>query len=133
MFFLQMSENDSVTGRHLSDIPEAIEEIYEVCEVNSVVIRNTCVDALLGTDLRTCSEAEERIGNYVVFTYMYALMREGQEPTDGSCKRSDLPAAWRRESHRWSTCSVILTTSRVTIPPDLYTSSVRWNQDHTRG
>ena len=78
MFFLQMSENDLVTGRHLSDIPQAIEEIYEVCEVKPkvVVICITCVDALLGTDLeRVCRKAEERTGIHVVPTYMYALMR----------------------------------------------------------
>ena len=83
MFFLQMSENDLVTGRHLSDIPQAIEEIYEVCEVKPkvVVICITCVDALLGTDLeRVCRKAEERTGIHVVPTYMYALMREGKNP-----------------------------------------------------
>ncbi len=54
MFFLQMSENDLVTGRHLLLISlEAIEEIYEASEVKPivVVICITCVDALLGTDL----------------------------------------------------------------------------------
>ena len=83
MFFLQMSETDLVTGRHLTDIPQAIEEICEVCEVKPkvVVICITCVDALLGTDLeRVCRKAEERTGIHVVPTYMYALMREGKNP-----------------------------------------------------
>ena len=38
MFFLQMSETDLVTGRHLTDIPQAIEEICEVCEVKPKVV-----------------------------------------------------------------------------------------------
>lgn len=83
MFFLQMSENDLVTGRHLTDIPDAIKEIYEVCEIKPkvVVICITCVDALLGTDLeRVCRKAEEKTGIHVVPTYMYALMREGKNP-----------------------------------------------------
>lgn len=83
MFFLQMSENDLVTGRHLTDIPMAIKEIYDVCEIKPkvVVICITCVDALLGTDLeRVCRKAEEKTGIHVVPTYMYALMREGKNP-----------------------------------------------------
>ena len=60
MFFLQMDESDIVTGRHLSEIPEAIEEILAVCETKPkvVVLCITCVDALLGTDLeRVCRKA----------------------------------------------------------------------------
>lgn len=83
MFFLQMSDNDIVTGRHLSDIPQAVKEIYEVCEKKPkvVVICITCVDALLGTDLeRVCRKAEEYSGVHVVPSYMYALTREGKNP-----------------------------------------------------
>lgn len=85
MFFLQMDESDIVTGRHLSEIPEAIEEILEVCETKPkvVVLCITCVDALLGTDLeRVCRKAEEALHGEVrvVPTYMYALTREGKNP-----------------------------------------------------
>lgn len=85
MFFLQMDESDIVTGRHLTDIPEAIREILEVCEEKPkvVVLCITCIDALLGTDLeRVCRKAEAYIGGdvKVVPSYMYALTREGKNP-----------------------------------------------------
>lgn len=88
MFFLQMDESDIVTGRHLTDIPEAIQEILEVCEEKPkvVVLCITCIDALLGTDLeRVCRKAEkylEELGENVrvVPSYMYALTREGKNP-----------------------------------------------------
>lgn len=85
MFFLQMDESDIVTGRHLTDIPEAIREILEVCEKQPkvVVLCITCIDALLGTDLeRVCRKAEEYIAGdvKVVPSYMYALTREGKNP-----------------------------------------------------
>jgi nitrogenase molybdenum-cofactor synthesis protein NifE len=89
IFFLQMDESDIVTGRHLSDIPAAIQEILDVCEPKPkvVVLCITCVDALLGTDLeRVCRKAEETLaetpyaGIRVVPSYMYALTREGKNP-----------------------------------------------------
>lgn len=83
MFFLQMDETDLVTGRHLTDIPQAVKEICEVCAVRPkvVVICITCVDALLGTDLeRVCRKAEAFAGVHVVPSYMYALTREGKNP-----------------------------------------------------
>lgn len=85
-FFLEMDENDLVTGRHLTDIPAVIREILKVCRSRGqdpkvVVICITCVDALLGTDLeRVCRKAEETTGVRVVPTYMYALTREGKNP-----------------------------------------------------
>lgn len=83
IFFLQMDETDLVTGRHLTEIPEAINQIVEVCETKPkvVVICITCVDALLGTDLdRVCRKAEKECGIKVVPSYMYALTREGKNP-----------------------------------------------------
>lgn len=83
IFFLQMDETDLVTGRHLTEIPEAINQILEVCEKKPkvVVICITCVDALLGTDLeRVCRKAEAECGVKVVPSYMYALTREGKNP-----------------------------------------------------
>lgn len=85
-FFLEMDENDLVTGRHLTDIPQVIREILKVCrsrgqDPKAVVICITCVDALMGTDLeRVCRKAEEETGVKVVPTYMYALTREGRNP-----------------------------------------------------
>lgn len=83
IFFLQMDETDLVTGRHLTEIPEAINQIVEVCEEKPkvVVICITCVDALLGTDLeRVCRKATKECGVKVVPSYMYALTREGKNP-----------------------------------------------------
>lgn len=83
MFYLCMDETDLVTGRHLTEIPQAIRDIVEICEPKpkAVVICITCVDALLGTDLeRVCRKAQEETGVLVVPSYMYALTREGKKP-----------------------------------------------------
>ena len=62
MFFLQMDESDIVTGRHLSEIPEAIEEILEVCETKPkvVVLCITCVDACWERIWRESVERQRR-------------------------------------------------------------------------
>ena len=83
MFYLTMSETDLVTGRHLTDIPEAIRQILDVCQPKpkAVVICLTCADALLGTDLeRVCRRATKECGVQVIPSYMYALEREGRKP-----------------------------------------------------
>ncbi|MCI2062995.1 MAG: nitrogenase component 1 [Eubacteriaceae bacterium] len=83
MFFLQMDETDLITGAHLTNIPQAVMEICDVCAERPkvVVICITCVDALMGTDLtRVCRRAEEAAGVKVVPSYMYALTREGKNP-----------------------------------------------------
>lgn len=83
MFYLCMDETDLVTGRHLTEIPEAIREIVDICDPKpkAVVICITCVDALLGTDLeRVCRKAQAETGVLVVPSYMYALTREGKKP-----------------------------------------------------
>lgn len=83
MFYLNMDETDLVTGRHLTKIPQAVQEILEVPEKKPKVVMLclTCVDALLGSDfVRVCKKAEEVTGVHVVPTYMYALTREGMRP-----------------------------------------------------
>lgn len=83
MFYLCMDETDLVTGRHLTQISDAIREIVEICspKPKAVVICITCVDALLGTDLeRVCRKAQQETGVLVVPSYMYALTREGKKP-----------------------------------------------------
>ena len=81
MFYLLMSETDLVTGRHLKKIPQAIEEILEVCDPKVVVLCITCVDALLATDLEhIAKQCQEKTGVIVVPSYMYALEREGRKP-----------------------------------------------------
>lgn len=82
-FFLMMDETDIVTGRHLTKIPQAVQEVYDSMEKkpSSVMICITCVDALLGTDMeRVCKKAAEKVGIPVLPCYMYALTREGRKP-----------------------------------------------------
>lgn len=92
-FYLEMSEPDLVTGRHLNKIPDAISEILAFLRDNGkripkvVMICITCVDALLGTDMdRVCRKAEAALagsefeGVKVRPCYMYALTREGRRP-----------------------------------------------------
>ena len=92
-FYLEMSEPDLVTGRHLSKIPDAIREVLEFLRDGGkkipkvVMICITCVDALLGTDMdRVCRKAEDALaggefeGIKVRPCYMYALTREGRRP-----------------------------------------------------
>ena len=82
-FYLTMDETDIVTGRHLSRIPQAVEECVACLPERPSVfmICITCVDALLGTDMeRVCRRAEERVGLPVRPCYMYALTREGRRP-----------------------------------------------------
>lgn len=83
MFYLCMDETDLVTGRHLTEIPQAIRDIVDICSPKPkvVVLCITCVDALLGTDLeRVCRKAEQETDVRVVPSYMYALTREGKKP-----------------------------------------------------
>ena len=82
-FYLMMDETDIVTGRHLKKIPKAVKEICDCCEKKPsvVMICITCVDALLGTDMkRVCRKAEEKVDIPVRPCYMYALTREGRKP-----------------------------------------------------
>ena len=87
-FYLDMNENDLITGKHLSKIPQAVTEVvdtitnrWEEEKPDVVMICITCVDALLGTDMeRVCKKATEASGVLVKPCYMYALTREGRKP-----------------------------------------------------
>lgn len=82
-FYLMMDETDLVTGRHLTRIPEAVQDIVASLEEKPsvVMICITCVDALLGTDMeRVCRKAEDFAHVRVRPCYMYALTREGRKP-----------------------------------------------------
>lgn len=82
-FYLEMSETDLVTGRHLKRIPQAVQEVCACLpeKPSVVMICITCVDALLGTDMeRVCKKAQEVCGVRVRPCYMYALTREGRRP-----------------------------------------------------
>jgi nitrogenase molybdenum-cofactor synthesis protein NifE len=82
-FYLTMDETDLITGRHLTKIPEAVEEMIAFLpqKPSVIMICITCVDALLGTDMdRVCRKAEAAAGVPVRPCYMYALTREGRKP-----------------------------------------------------
>ncbi|WP_411682739.1 nitrogenase component 1 [Clostridium thailandense] len=83
IFYLMMDETDIVTGAHLKNIPQAVEEICQCTQSKPsvVMICLTCVDALLGTDMeRVCRKAMEKVDIPVLPCYMYALTREGRKP-----------------------------------------------------
>ena len=87
-FYLDMNENDLITGKHLNRISEAVGEVVKTIterwkekKPDVVMICITCVDALLGTDMeRVCKKATESTGVLVKPCYMYALTREGRKP-----------------------------------------------------
>jgi len=83
IFYLMMNETDIVTGAHLKNIPQAVEEICQCLPSmpSVVMICITCVDALLGTDMeRVCRKAMDRVNIPVLPCYMYALTRESRKP-----------------------------------------------------
>lgn len=82
-FYLNISETDLITGKHLKKIPEALMEVYDFLDIKPSIfmICTTCVDALLGSDMERISrKAEEILPIPVRPCYMYALKREGTKP-----------------------------------------------------
>lgn len=90
-FYLLLDDTDIVTGRHLTKIPKAVEEVCQSLDYtpSAVMICITCVDALLGTDMdRVCRKSSDRAGVPVVPCYMYALTREKRLPPMASVRKS---------------------------------------------
>ncbi len=90
-FYLMLDDTDIVTGRYVSKIPEACEELLSEMEEKPSVIMLcvTCVDALLGTDMeRVCRACYERTGVKAAPAYMYALTREKRLPPMGLVRKS---------------------------------------------
>ncbi len=94
-FFQLLDDTDIVTGRHLTKIPKACEELLEVLEKqnkkrpSAIMICITCVDALLGTDMeRVCRKVTEVTGVPAVACYMYALTREKRLPPMAAVRTS---------------------------------------------
>lgn len=90
-FYLLQDETDIVTGRHLSRIPQAVQEVCKACKKKPSVVMLciTCVDALLGTDMeRVCRKAEEAAKVPVRPCYMYALTREGRLPPMAAVRKT---------------------------------------------
>lgn len=81
--YLNLDENDIVTGRHLTKIPAAVKAFAasRPQPPSVVLLCLTCVDALLGTDMeRICRKAEKAVNCPVRPCYMYALTRESVRP-----------------------------------------------------
>ena len=90
-FFLLLDDTDIVTGRHLTKIPEAVDEVCRSLKKkpSAVMICITCVDALLGTDMeRVCRKSAEYAAVPVVPCYMYALTREKRLPPMAAVRKS---------------------------------------------
>ncbi len=90
-FYLMLDDTDIVTGRYVSKIPKACEELLgELAQKPSVIMLCvTCVDALLGTDMeRVCRACEQRTGVKAAPAYMYALTREKRLPPMGLVRKS---------------------------------------------
>ena len=90
-FYLMLDDTDIVTGRYVSKIPEACEELLSELETPPSVIMLcvTCVDALLGTDMeRVCRACYDRTGVKAAPAYMYALTREKRLPPMGLVRKS---------------------------------------------
>lgn len=94
-FFQLLDDTDIVTGRHLTKIPQAAEELLQVIEnedrpkPSAIMICITCVDALLGTDMeRVCRKVTEKTGVPAVACYMYALTREKRLPPMAAVRTS---------------------------------------------
>ena len=90
-FFQLLDDTDIVTGRHLTKIPQAAEELLEVLDKkpSAIMICITCVDALLGTDMeRVCRKVTDKTGVPAVACYMYALTREKRLPPMAAVRTS---------------------------------------------
>jgi nitrogenase molybdenum-cofactor synthesis protein NifE len=90
-FFQLLDDTDIVTGRHLTKIPQAAEEMLSVLKKkpSAIMICITCVDALLGTDMeRVCRKVTEKTGIPAVACYMYALTREKRLPPMAAVRTS---------------------------------------------
>ena len=90
-FFQLLDDTDIVTGRHLTKIPQAAQEMLECLDrkPSAIMICITCVDALLGTDMeRVCRKVTEKTGIPAVACYMYALTREKRLPPMAAVRTS---------------------------------------------
>ena len=99
-FFQLLDDTDIVTGRHLTKIPQAAEEMLAVLDKkpSAIMICITCVDALLGTDMeRVCRKVTEKTGIPAVACYMYALTREKRLPPMAAVRTSVYSLLEKRE------------------------------------
>lgn len=112
-FYLLLDDTDIVTGRHLTKIPKACEELCEELKESrgytpsAVMICITCVDALLGTDMeRVCRKCEEATGVPTVPAYMYALTREKRLPPMAAVRKS-VYSLLKPQKRRSNECNIL--------------------------
>ena len=88
-FYLLLDDTDIVTGRHLTKIPKAVEEVCQSLDYtpSAVMICITCVDALLGTDMdRVCRKSSDRAGVPVAMLYVCPYKGKAAAPYGFSAK-----------------------------------------------
>ncbi|MCR5141432.1 MAG: nitrogenase component 1 [Ruminococcus sp.] len=108
-FYLLLDDTDIVTGRYLSKIPQACEELCAELDYtpSAIMLCCTCVDALLGTDMeRVCRSVTERTGVASVPAYMYALTREKRIPPMGLARKS-IYSLLEPQKRRSNECAII--------------------------
>ena len=109
-FFQLLDDTDIVTGRHLTKIPQAAEEMLNVLEKkpSAIMICITCVDALLGTDMeRVCRKVTEKTGIPAVACYMYALTREKRLPPMAAVRTSVYSLLEKREKRNSTDMNIL--------------------------
>ena len=109
-FFQLLDDTDIVTGRHLTKIPQAAEEMLAVLpeKPSAIMICITCVDALLGTDMeRVCRKVTERTGIPAVACYMYALTREKRLPPMAAVRTSVYSLLEKREKRNSADMNIL--------------------------
>lgn len=93
-FYLLLDDTDIVTGRHLTKIPKAVEEVCQSLDYtpSAVMICITCVDALLGTDMdRVCRKSSDRAGVPVVHAICMPYKGKASAPYGFSAKIGVFP------------------------------------------
>ena len=89
IFYLLLDDTDIVTGRHLTKIPKAVEEVCQSLDYtpSAVMICITFGDALLGTDIdRECRKSSDRAGACCAMLYVCPHKRKASA-AHGVCEK----------------------------------------------
>lgn len=123
-FFQLLDDTDIVTGRHLTKIPQAAEEMLSVLrkKPSAIMICITCVDALLGTDMeRVCRRVTEKTGIPAVACYMYALTREKRLPPMAAVRTSVYSLLEKQEKRNSADMNILGYFTPLFDSSELYT------------
>ena len=123
-FFQLLDDTDIVTGRHLTKIPQAAEEMLSVLKKkpSAIMICITCVDALLGTDMeRVCRKVTEKTGIPAVACYMYALTREKRLPPMAAVRTSVYSLLEKQEKRNSADMNILGYFTPLFDSSELYT------------